>query len=202
MMFMYLISWVAVVIQMLFLTIGVGAGLYYLAELVEEYTVIAKKVIMWMTNIVLILYGGFIIFEEMPFTLVTCGVLSQVFHHLILRNFPYFDISSVSFIGAVCLFFINHYLAFSYFSFTVYTFSEVMGYFTLCLWLVPFALFVSLSANDNVLPSYAESNIGLDGRDGDVVSNYLSRKSKRYGLLGLFHYVSEYFFPSRVKKIF
>lgn len=28
-----------------------------------------------------------------------------------------------------------------------------MAYFTLCLWLVPFALFVSLSANENVLPT-------------------------------------------------
>lgn len=31
-----------------------------------------------------------------------------------------------------------------------------MAYFTLCLWLVPFALFVSLSANENVLPTVAE----------------------------------------------
>ena len=28
-----------------------------------------------------------------------------------------------------------------------------MAYFTICLWLVPFAFFVSLSANENVLPT-------------------------------------------------
>lgn len=33
------------------------------------------------------------------------------------------------------------------------TFTEVASYFGLCVWLVPFALFVSLSAGDNVLPS-------------------------------------------------
>ena len=32
-------------------------------------------------------------------------------------------------------------------------FSELASYFGLCVWLVPFALFVSLSAGDNVLPS-------------------------------------------------
>lgn len=33
------------------------------------------------------------------------------------------------------------------------SFSEVASYFGLCVWLVPFALFVSLSAGDNVLPT-------------------------------------------------
>ena len=69
---------------------------------------------------------------------------------------------------------VNHYLAFSFFGEHYYPFSEVtnyfltfettvwalpkmnvpifqvMAYFTLCLWLVPFAFFVSLSANENV----------------------------------------------------
>lgn len=33
------------------------------------------------------------------------------------------------------------------------SFTEVASYFGLCVWLVPFALFVSLSASDNVLPT-------------------------------------------------
>jgi len=33
------------------------------------------------------------------------------------------------------------------------SFTEVASYFGLCVWLVPFALFVSLSAGENVLPS-------------------------------------------------
>lgn len=30
---------------------------------------------------------------------------------------------------------------------------QVLAYFTFCLWLIPFAFFVSLSAGENVLPS-------------------------------------------------
>lgn len=42
--------------------------------------------------------------------------------------------------------------------FTVLTLNfQVISYFTLCLWLVPFALFVSLSANENILPTIAET---------------------------------------------
>lgn len=33
------------------------------------------------------------------------------------------------------------------------TFTEIASYFGICVWLVPFALFVSLSASDNVLPT-------------------------------------------------
>lgn len=32
------------------------------------------------------------------------------------------------------------------------TFTEIASYFGICVWLVPFALFVSLSASDNILP--------------------------------------------------
>lgn len=33
------------------------------------------------------------------------------------------------------------------------SFTEIASYFGICVWLVPFALFVSLSASDNVLPT-------------------------------------------------
>jgi len=33
------------------------------------------------------------------------------------------------------------------------SFTEIASYFGICVWLVPFALFVSLSASENVLPS-------------------------------------------------
>lgn len=46
------------------------------------------------------------------------------------------------------------------------TFTEVASYFGLCVWLVPFALFVSLSAGDNVLPT-----MGSEYATGDRVPN-------------------------------
>ncbi len=48
---------------------------------------------------------------------------------------------------------VNHYLAFQYFADVWHPFSEVIAYFTMCLWLVPFGFFISLSANDNILPT-------------------------------------------------
>ncbi len=65
-----------------------------------------------------------------------------------------------------------------------------MAYFTLCMWLVPFAFFVSLSANENVLPTVNERRPLLSD-DNDVVTNYFSKKQKGVGLLSMFNSVKD-----------
>jgi hypothetical protein len=78
----------------------------------------------------------------------------------------------------------NHYLWFRHFSapppssaYSSYpysrdanipSFTEIASYFGLCVWLVPFALFVSLSAGENVLPSMGSEYATGEG------SSYLS----------------------------
>lgn len=118
-------------------------------------------------------------------SMIICGLVSQVLHAIILTDFPYVKLLSVQFVGTIVMLFVNHYLAFKHFTWQYYNFSEVnemnefdwfvqieakhifnliwmeflfqvLGYFTICLWIVPFALFVSLSANDNVLPTVNE----------------------------------------------
>ncbi|CAG2183304.1 unnamed protein product, partial [Oppiella nova] len=66
-----------------------------------------------------------------------------------MRSFPYFDLTSIPFITAIILLLVNHYFAFSYFSSVYYPFTQVLAFFTICLWLIPFAFFISLSANEN-----------------------------------------------------
>ena len=69
---------------------------------------------------------------------------------------------------------------------TLPSFTEIASYFGICIWLVPFALFVSLSAGDNVLPSmgseYATGDTGGSGnRIGGLDLGGSSRSSKRKG---------------------
>ncbi|KQK84499.1 hypothetical protein AAES_48635 [Amazona aestiva] len=98
---------------------------------------------------------------------------------------------AVSFAGLVVF---NHYLAFQYFAEEYYLFSEVLAYFTFCLWLIPFAFFVSLSAGENVLPSTVQPG-------DDVVSNYFTKgkRGKRSGILLIFSFIKEAILPSRQK---
>ncbi|KAH6947614.1 hypothetical protein HPB50_020191 [Hyalomma asiaticum] len=178
-----------------------AAGLYYLAELVEEFTVMTGKIIRILILVTLAIYIGLFVFEDFPTTMIGCGVLSQVMHMLVLRTFPFFNLYSVPFLSASALVILNHYLAFNYFSNKAYSLSEVLAYFTLCLWLVPFAFVVSLNANDSVLPTLAERRPLLSD-DNDVVSNYFSRQNKRYNLLSFFNKAKESILPQRVKKVF
>ncbi|KAJ8917147.1 hypothetical protein NQ315_012639 [Exocentrus adspersus] len=197
MLFLTLISYIAVFIQIVFITIAIAAGLYYLAELVEEYTSTAKRVIWWMNTTILALYLLLWVFENFPISMIVFGVLASVSHYVILTNFPYVSFLSVGFLAAISFIIVNHYLAFSYFATVYYPFFEVISYFTLYLWLVPFALFVSLSANDNVLPTTTSERM-----DADVVSNYFSKRNKKYGLLTFFNYAKESILPVRTKKGF
>lgn len=146
-------------------------------------------------QVVTSLYVFLWLFESFPLTMILCGVLGQLCHFVILSNFPFVAFSSIQFIFGVILVIVNHYLAFSYFSSTYHPFSEVhytseaqgiktliikmfqvISYFTLYLWLVPFSLFVSLSANDNVLPTTAE-------RSGNIKLNLLCKQSRNKLLL-------------------
>ncbi|CAH1379356.1 hypothetical protein MTP99_003188 [Tenebrio molitor] len=193
--FLTYISYLAIIVQLIFITIAIAAGLYYLAELVEEYSSIAKKCIWWTNTAVTVLYLLLWLFENFPTHMVGFGILAQISHFCILRHFPCVSLISLEFVAAVILLVLNHYFAFQYFAAVHYVFSEVVAYFVLWLWLVPFALFVSLSANDSVLPTITEQS------DADVVSNYFSKKRK-YGLLTFFNYAKESLLPVRTKKIF
>ncbi|KAK4883624.1 hypothetical protein RN001_006943 [Aquatica leii] len=191
-----IITYLAFFVQILFLTVAIAAGLYYLAELVEEYTVVTKKIVWWMNLVTIIIYVLLWLFENFPTFIVICGILAQLSHFLILVDFPYVIFLSPSFLIAVLFIIVNHYLAFQHFASVFHSFSEVMAYFTLCLWLVPFALFISLSANENVLPTVAERS------SSDVVSNYFSKRDKKYSLLTLFNYAKDSLLPQRAKKGF
>jgi hypothetical protein len=78
----------------------------------------------------------------------------------------------------IVLVLVNHYFWFQHFSAAqqrsysrmtnVYdqpnipSFTEIASYFGLCVWLIPFALFVSLSASDNVLPTIGSEHLSHD----------------------------------------
>lgn len=197
--FLYLLSWIALAIQICVITLSIAAGLYYLAELVEEYTTFTAKIIRYLIIGTTSIFVGFLLFEDLPLTTIVCGLLGNAAYFLLLQDFPYFVLTSPGFIGSVVSVIVNHYLAFSYFTTVWHPFQEVLAYFTVCLWLVPFAFFVSLSANENVLPTTTD----LPPREEvDVVSNYFSKKGKKYGLLSVLKKAQESVLPERVKKHF
>ncbi|XP_012331093.1 protein TEX261 isoform X2 [Callithrix jacchus] len=173
---------------------GQAAGLYYLAELIEEYTVATSRIIkymIWFSTAVLI---GLYIFEHFPTSMIGVGLFTNLVYFGLLQTFPFIMLTSPNFILSCGLVVVNHYLAFQFFAEEYYPFSEVLAYFTFCLWIIPFAFFVSLSAGENVLPSTMQPG-------DDVVSNYFTKgkRGKRLGILVVFSFIKEAILPSRQK---
>ncbi|XP_076364338.1 protein TEX261-like isoform X2 [Tachypleus tridentatus] len=98
MLFLYFLSWISTVVHLCLIILAVAAGLYYLAELVEEFTTLTGKIIRALILMTLCIYGCLFLFEDLPLSLIICGVLSQVTHLCMLRTFPYFVLTSAPFI--------------------------------------------------------------------------------------------------------
>ena len=67
----------------------------------------------------------------------------------------------------------NHFLWFNYFSNVYFPFMHVAAFFGMCVWLVPFMFFISLSASDNTLPS-VDSAVAEQQRRNRIGNRVLS----------------------------
>lgn len=181
-----LIGYAGSILGFLFLTMAIASGLYYLSELVEEHTVIAKRLLTKLIYSVVGLHIFLWIVDGLPFWGTVLGVLSHGVYLGNMRRFPFVKLSDPLFIlscGKFCfplfnmrdlakektvLVLLDHWVWFRHFSHSqsrayqrsayyedidTPSFTMIASFFGLCVWLVPFALFVSLSAGDNVLPT-------------------------------------------------
>jgi hypothetical protein len=109
------------------------------------------------------------VFEKMSFWLLLFSLCSHLFYSLLLRDFPFIQLSDPVFITScgplivlvswiqidfVVLAVSDHFLWFRHFTVVrELRFSEIVSFFFICVWLVPFLFFISLSASENMLPN-------------------------------------------------
>ncbi|KAK3395385.1 DUF396-domain-containing protein [Sordaria brevicollis] len=182
-----LVGYLGSIVGFCFLTLAIASGLYYLSEVVEEHTVVAKRFLTRLIYTIIVIQLLLCLVDRFPFFLTLLSVGSHVVYLGNMRRFPYVKLTDPLFLLSCGLVLVNHYLWFKHFSghqeraiqnMTSYydmpanvpTFTEIASYFGICVWLVPFALFVSLSASDNVLPTMgneASSSGSAGGVGGD-----------------------------------
>jgi len=189
------------------LTISVAAGMYYVAELIEEYTTVAKRIIRLILITVTSLNILLIIFEtQFTWTLCGIGLISNIIYFFILADFPVIGFLSPTFLFSMLLLVIHHYFAFSFFNHHYYPFPEILAYFTIFVWMIPFCFVLSLSANDYVLPQYSEpqrdryNDDTMLNNSSDLVTNYFRKRAKKIGLLAFMRSVQDSILPTRNKK--
>jgi hypothetical protein len=204
---MYALSWVSFILIAMCLTVSVAAGMYYVAEVIEEYTTVAKRIIRATLILITLLNLCLILFEnEFTWSLCAIGLLSNLLYFIILADFPIIAFLSPTFLLAMLLLIIHHYCAFAFFNQHYFPFPEILAYFTLFVWLVPFCFVLSLSANDYVLPQYVEStrdryqDDAMLNNNSDLVSDYFKKRAKKIGLLAFMRSIQDAVLPTRNKK--
>lgn len=175
------LSYVGIVSGFTFLTLAIAAGLYILSEQVEEHTAYPKRILKRAIYSIITIHLLLFIFDGFPLwiTLFSIGVNLTYLQNL--KRFPYIRLASKTFIASCIGVVANHYLWFRNFTdpsippYAIYKsnpyftgkthppFAQVASFLGLCVWVVPFALFISLSASDNVLPYNNYDDAMMDG---------------------------------------
>ena len=135
---------------------------------------LARKVLSRLIYTIIGIQIFLVVVDGFPVLLSLLSIVSHVVYASNLRRFPIVKLSDPLFLLSCVLVLLNHWLWFRHFSSPpapsqrtennwrqpyqvnyedMPSFSEVASYFGLCVWLVPFSLFVSLSAGENVLPT-------------------------------------------------
>jgi hypothetical protein len=140
----------------LFFAVCLATGLYYLAELVEEYTRLTRKVISYAIKAVIGLHVLLYLVDSLPLISIAIGIAAHVVYYRLLKTFPYISLASPDFLGSLGLLILSH-VAWIRFFYTdprcIYVSMEwIFGFMLVMVWIVPFAFFISLAANESVLP--------------------------------------------------
>jgi hypothetical protein len=68
---------------------------------------------------------------------------------------------------------------FQYFAKHYYSFMSIASFFGICVWMIPFAYFISLSANDNALPSFDKTQQSKQKKSGILKSIFDTMLNKK-----------------------
>ncbi|QEU58626.1 Svp26 [Kluyveromyces lactis] len=213
-MIIQLLSYAGTVLGFIFLTLSTASGLYYLSELVEEYTEPTRRLLYRAIYTIIGIYVLLLLFDGFPWLLTAFSIFTYVVYLQNMKQFPYISLTNPTLMLSCVLVLINHYLWFKYFNDIDIppqfrfdpnyvprrraSFAEVASFFGICVWFIPFALFVSLSAGENVLPTHIERKKNEDG-DGAESSRGVRRRAKGLAKI-VIDYIREYFYS--IGKLF
>lgn len=220
-MLLQLLSYIGTVLGFVFLTLSTASGLYYLSELVEEYTEPTRRFLYRAIYTIIGIYVLLVVFDGFPIVLSAFSIFTYVVYLQNMKQFPYISLSNPTLMLSCVLVLINHYLWFKHFNDVKIppqfkfdpnyvpkrraTFAEVASFFGICIWFIPFALFVSLSAGENVLPTHTSGKKSDDaaamGSAGAAEGSKTGVRRRAKGLaMIVIDYAREYFYS--IGKLF
>lgn len=93
-----LVGYVGTLMGFCFLTLAIASGLYYLSELVEEHSVIAKRFLTRLIYFVIVIQVVLWLVDGFPFWATVLTIVSHVVYLGNMRRFPFVKLSDPLFI--------------------------------------------------------------------------------------------------------
>ncbi|QRV72991.1 transmembrane adaptor Erv26 [Ceratobasidium sp. AG-Ba] len=181
-MLLNLLSYVAAIAAFLFVTLSLASGLLWLAEVIEENSKFAKTIGVRAVYVIILLHVALYVFDRLPLRLIAFSIAAHLTYlQNFSTNWPLITLTSPSFLLSCVFVIADHFLWFFYFAHVTQEarqrgrvprgrlspyrreiqdtwvdppkFAEIATFFSICVWLVPLYLFLSLSAMDNALPT-------------------------------------------------
>ena len=169
-----------VLVVIVFTALSYATGLFYLAELAEEYPTTTKRVIVGLIATLALLHCLAFLLSPLSRVSLLLGLLTHASYYRLTSTFPYLPLTSPTFFLSLALLFasqVSWYLTLQpppptpYSSYTpysqpnspyyrsahsTYTSPQVMAFFLLFIYLVPLTFFVTGSVSSQALPSMGE----------------------------------------------
>lgn len=103
----------------------------------EEHTVTTRRVIKYATVAVVVIQLLLWIVDGYPMWHIWFSVACHGFYSLLLKEFPFIELTSPVFIASCVFVLVDHFWWFYHFTSEYYRFTEVVTFFSICVWLVP-----------------------------------------------------------------
>jgi hypothetical protein len=151
-----------------------------MAELVEEYTSLTRRILYVLALGILIVHGLFMLLEDLPLVPLGVGMVAHSSYLWLLQSFPFVRFASPAFLCSFALLVASHYLWITHFASHYHEVTHVLCFFVLNVWIVPFGFFISLSVNESTLPDRLAQSAD------DAYTDSAARSRQKSGLLSAF----------------
>lgn len=180
------VVWAGGYLCIVFFSTSLAAGLYYLAELIEEHTQLAHSTIAFISEGTILVHVVLLFWDKMPWLPVVVSASAHAVYLQLLKTFPFFRIKSWEAAASVVATIAATGLWMSHFWNSWHTLEYVIGFILMTTWLTPLLLVLSLAANDNILPGAEAGSPSLN-----ITTGKPQKRKSRSLLLTAFSYLQE-----------
>ena len=158
-----------VLLIILFTALSYATGLFYMAELAEEFPTLTKRIVRYLVIGLAVLHV-LALFSALPKLPLVLGLLLHLSYLPLLTTFPVLPLSSPVFYLAVLLLVATQvgwyyqmptspytsYPSYNYSTVRTYSTAQLLAFYLLFVWLVPLVLFIAGSVTGQSLPVMGE----------------------------------------------